>query len=118
MKSLIVATLVLFSGSVFAAECALTITRDACPGKEVESYSKCNGAKTCDVVKEVASVQECQAFAVENCKNQRFDITQYKHIVARFNRASVDANKDFCDRDAAGYVVAANFPFRGRPDCR
>ncbi len=30
------------------AACVVSITRTACPGKEKESYSKCNGTKSCN----------------------------------------------------------------------
>src|SRR5690242_811686 len=67
-----------------AAECAITYNRTACPGKEEESYKKCDGKKTCTKHVAAATEQACQDAAVAACANDRLTITQSKVITATF----------------------------------
>jgi hypothetical protein len=67
-----------------AAACAITYTRTACPGKEDESYKKCDGKKTCTKLVAAASEQACQEAAVAACANDRLTVTQSKVISAAF----------------------------------
>jgi hypothetical protein len=102
---------ILFAGNVLAADCVLHITRTACPGKEAESYSKCNGKQSCDESKPAASANQCQVKAKEACKNSRLDVTKYKKITAEFDGSPVDGGKDFC-------VGRPDFPYADKPECK
>jgi len=60
MKSLVSCVLFLcLSVSAIAGECVLKTTRVACPGKEKESFSKCNGQASCDEKVVADSAKEC-----------------------------------------------------------
>src|SRR5689334_8131359 len=65
-------------------DCAVTYTRTACPGKEEESYKKCDGKKTCTKYFPAATEQACQEAAIGACANDRLTITQSKVITATF----------------------------------
>src|SRR5262245_28558238 len=101
-----------------AQPCVTRVTRTACPGKEKESYAKCNGLASCESAVDAADESACAAVALKGCENQRFDITKYKAVTARFAGRDVANGKDFCDQDAGAYVVKKNFPHRNDQDCR
>jgi hypothetical protein len=73
--------------------------RTACPGKEAESYAKCDGKKTCVKTSAADTEQACQAIALKACPNDRLDITQSKVIKASFDGKpirSASGKEDFC----------------------
>lgn len=77
----------LFSSESYAedqADCGINYTRTACPGKEEESYKKCDGKKSCTKFVAAASEQACADAAVAACANDRLTITQSKVITATF----------------------------------
>jgi hypothetical protein len=88
-----------------AGECSLHVTRTACPGKEKESFSKCNGAPTCDEVKKTGSADACAKEAVKACDNvgARQKITRSKVITAKFNGEPVDGGKNLCAADRSDF---------------
>lgn len=67
-----------------AASCSVTTTRTACPGKEAESYKKCDGQKSCSKEVEAASADACVAAATASCSNDRLEITKSKTITAKW----------------------------------
>lgn len=101
-----------------AGECAISVTRYACPGMEKESYSKCGGQQSCDTKHAANTAAACAALALKACENSRFDITKYKLIRAKFNGANVANGIDFCDKDSGAYRVRDHFPFRNSAQCR
>ena len=97
MKSLASCLLVLFlSVSAIAGECVLKTTRTACPGKEKESYSKCNGQASCDEKVMADSAKECAEKAAKSCDNSRPAITKSKTVSATFDGKPVEGGKNFC----------------------
>lgn len=57
------AALMATAGTAAAGECAIEYIRTACPGKEAESYSKCNGKQSCvlpEVRRERSSLPGCR----------------------------------------------------------
>ncbi len=87
------------SASSFAGECVLDVTRTACPGKEAESYKKCDGKQSCTETKKTGTAAACAKEAVKACDNigDRQLITKSKVITATFNGEKVEGGKDFCD---------------------
>ena len=109
---------VLMSGVLSAAPCNLKITREACPGKEKESFSKCGGNKSCIVKGEKSDISECINFAMENCKNARFDITKYKMVQVQFQGSNLENGLDYCSQDRGTYKVKENYPFKNNISCQ
>ncbi len=99
------------SAPVFAADCALNVTRTACPGQEKESFSKCDGKASCVETKSVASAAECAAAAKTACANTRQTVTKNKKVTASFGGAPVEGGKDFC----AGH---ADYPYAAKQECK
>lgn len=119
MKSaLVILTGLFLAQTGSAATCHLKISRDACAGKERESYSKCEGNKSCVKEFTAATEKDCMALALTNCENKRFDITQYKSVQAKFDGRDVRAGYDFCSMDSGAYKVIENYPFRGKAACK
>ena len=82
-----------------AGDCAVEYIRTACPGKETESYSKCNGTQSCVLTEPAADVGACQAAAVKACANDRLTITKSKVIHAKFDGKAImsaSGKDDFC----------------------
>jgi hypothetical protein len=80
-------------------DCNVQYTRTACPGKEAESFSKCDGKASCVKHVEAATPQACQAAAVKACENDRLDVTKSKAIQATYKGQplkSVSGRDDFC----------------------
>ena len=105
---------VLFSllmGSALAGECVLQVTRNACPGQEKESFSKCDGKANCAENVPAASASQCALKAKSSCANKRAEITKYKKISATYDGAAVEGGKDFC-------VGHPDFPYASKPDCK
>jgi len=84
MKSVMSCLLLLFlCASAMAGDCVLKTTRAACPGKEKESYSRCNGAASCDEQIQADSAKECAEKAIKSCDNSRPAITKVKKYPPR-----------------------------------
>jgi hypothetical protein len=83
------------------AGCVLKVTRTACPGKEKESYSKCNGKQSCEMQDAAASAADCAAAALKACENtpDRQQVTKSKVITAVFGGQPVEGGKNFCAAD-------------------
>ncbi len=110
VKPIVVAFLACLASLTFApvataGECNLTVSRTACPGKEKESYSKCNGVQKCDEVKTADSAAACGKEAVKACDNvgPRQKITKSKVITAKFDGAMVEGGKNFCAADRSDF---------------
>lgn len=91
------------------ADCAISYTRTACPGKEAISYAKCDGKANCIKTVPAASAQACQAAALKACANDRLDITKSKVVGASYKGEalkSASGQDDFCadyDKRAAEF---------------
>ena len=89
-------------GSTFAqdgADCAISYTRAACPGKEAISFAKCDGKASCTKQIQAGSPQACQAAALKACANDRLDITKSKVVGASYKGEllkSTSGKEDFC----------------------
>ena len=110
-KSLVMAVLALAVSSVMAGECVLQVTRTACPGKDKESFTKCDGKASCNETVPAASAGQCTLKAKSACSNKRLDVTKYKKVTATYDGAPVDAGKDFC----TGHP---DFPYANKPNCK
>jgi hypothetical protein len=86
-------------------KCVLQITRTACPGKEKESFSKCDGKASCEVKDPAADEKACAAAAVKACENtpDRQKVTKSKVIKALFGGKPVEGGKNFCAIDRADF---------------
>jgi len=111
VRTVLLSALVLSAASAFAAECALSITRTACPGQEQESFSKCDGKASCIEKKPVADATACAATATAACANSRQSVTKNKKVTAQFDGVAIQGGKDFC----AGHP---DYPFAAKPDCK
>jgi hypothetical protein len=97
MKSLVSCLLLLtLCVPAVAGECVLKTTRAACPGKEKESYSKCNGQARCDEKVAAESEKECTEKAAKSCDNSRPNITKSKTVSATFDGKPVEGGKNVC----------------------
>jgi hypothetical protein len=97
--AVIAAIAMLNIGFVYAGDCAVEYNRTACPGKDAESYAKCDGKKSCVKNAPADNEQACQAAALKACANDRLDITQSKEIKASFDGKalkSTSGKDDFC----------------------
>jgi hypothetical protein len=74
-----------FASSAYAGECVVHYNRTACPGMEVESYSKCGGPKECDKIEQAPSEAACVGAAKRACANSRLTITKSKVITAKYD---------------------------------
>jgi hypothetical protein len=80
-----------------SAACIVHYNRTACPGREAESYSKCNGTKECDKEDSAAvSLKACEQAAAAACANTRLQITKSKVITAKFNGKALRGGANFC----------------------
>jgi hypothetical protein len=93
------------SSNAFAGECSVRYVRTACPGKEVESYSKCGGAKECNKLEQANSEAACVGAAKRACANSRLDITKSKVITATYD-----------GKVLKGAFAGGNFCASKRPD--
>ena len=104
MKSVMSCLLLLFlCAPAIAGDCVLKTTRTACPGKEKESYSRCNGAASCDEKIPADSEKECTEKAIKSCENSRPAITKSKEVSATFDGKPVEGGKNFCAADRPDY---------------
>jgi len=83
--------------NAYAGECVIKVTRTACPGKEAESYKKCDGKQSCEDIQETDTAAACAEAALKACYNARLDITKSKVITATFDNVPVEGGKNFCD---------------------
>jgi hypothetical protein len=82
---------------VATAGCVIHYNRTACPGKEVESYSKCNGTKECDKEDTSAvSLKACEQATAAACVNTRLTITKSKIVSGKFNGTALRGGANFC----------------------
>jgi uncharacterized protein (UPF0179 family) len=87
----------LFMTQAAQAGCVIHYDRTACPGKEAESYSKCNGAKTCDKEDTSAvSLKACEQATAAACINTRLTITKSKVVTGKFNGTALRGGSNFC----------------------
>lgn len=89
----------LASPFALAQDCAISYTRTACPGKDAESYAKCDGKQSCVKKMAAPSEQACRDAAVKACANDRLDITKSKVIGASFRGTPLKSGagkEDFC----------------------
>jgi hypothetical protein len=94
--------LTLSSSMALAGVCEISVTRVACPGKEADSFKKCDGKPSCVVKKKSDSAEDCAKAAADECPNSRLDITKSKEITAKFGGAAVkskDGKEQFCAAD-------------------
>ena len=89
--------------SAFAGECVIKTTRVACPGKEKESFSKCNGQPSCEEKVVAATEKECAEKAAAACANNRPTINKSKQVEATFDGKPVEGGKNFCAADRPDY---------------
>jgi hypothetical protein len=81
------------------AVCSVKTTRAACPGKEAESFKKCDGKASCDKTVEAKTAAACTEAAVAACANDRLDVTKSKTITATWNGQplkSKSGKEDLC----------------------
>ena len=93
------AALMATAGTAAAGTCAVEYIRTACPGKEAESFSKCDGKESCVQPEPTESAQACQAAALKACANDRLLITKSKVVRANFDGKAVmsaSGKEDFC----------------------
>ncbi|HYX34368.1 MAG TPA: hypothetical protein VE954_14790 [Oligoflexus sp.] len=93
-------TVLFLSTQALGGICELKFNRVACPGKEVESFKKCDGKAECVVKKKAENTKECQDIALKECENSRLDITKSKVISAKFDGKDVNSASgasNFCD---------------------
>lgn len=82
------------------SKCEVSYDRSACKGKEVESYAKCDGKKTCIKVESAEDESECKETAQKACSNSRTDITKSKIVTAKWNGKEITSKtskKNFCE---------------------
>lgn len=82
-----------------ATDCAVTYTRTACPGKEAESFKKCDGQKSCTKYLDADSEEKCRVAAINACANDRLDVTKSKVITAKFKGKGIKSQagkEDLC----------------------
>ena len=106
MKSVLFASALFFSSSVFGAVCEVKYVRTACPGKQEVSYKKCGGKKSCIKNKPVKNYAECQKAALKSCYNGRLDITKSKVITAKYAGKQVkttDGKLNFCKANRSDF---------------
>ena len=103
MKTITLAVLfgLSFASSALAADCVVHYDRTACPGKETESYSKCDGKKSCDKDEAGDTEAACIKSAEAACENKRLEITKSKVITATFKGKALKGPYEgsFCAAD-------------------
>jgi len=97
--SLFIVGLSFFSQASHAGICEITVKRAACPGKEAESYKKCDGKEECTNKQKADSEAACQKLAENECVNSRLEITKSKEIKASFGGAAVKGGANLCATD-------------------
>lgn len=95
--------LLFLCASAMAGDCILKTTRAACPGKEKEAYSKCNGVASCDETIQADSAKECAEKAKKSCDNSRPAMIKSKEVSATFDGKPVEGGKNVCAADRPDY---------------
>lgn len=88
------------------AQCILFVDRTACSkDKEVESYKKCDGAKSCNKKRPARSEEQCVEEAKRECVNARFDVTKSKVVKAKWAGKELMGEFDggFCSQERDDY---------------
>ncbi|HEX5658569.1 MAG TPA: hypothetical protein VFX59_15305 [Polyangiales bacterium] len=94
-----VATSMSFAKAEDKTDCAISYTRNACPGKEADSYAKCDGKQSCVKYVPATTAEECSAAAAQACSNDRPTVTESKVINASYKGKPVKSSggkADFC----------------------
>ena len=91
------------SAQAFAGECKMTITREACPGKDAQAYEPYKGQKTTEESKKVGSADACKKEADKACAIVRKGLLKSKSIKARFDGKDVEGGSELCDQKRADY---------------
>lgn len=81
--------------TVWAGECVIDITRDACPGKDAEAYKPYDGKKTTQEKKKVKDEADCETFANKSAKIVRKGTLSKKTVQAAYDGKKID--KAFSD---------------------
>ena len=95
LRKLILAAVFAFATPAFAGECALSITRDACPGKEEMAYKPYGGKKTTEEKKSAANEAECKTQGEKAAKIVRKGTLSGKQVAAKFDGKAAG---DFSDK--------------------
>lgn len=106
MVKLFIAAVVFISANAFAEKCMISVTREACPGQEKESYAKCDGNAVCKPKEvEAKTEKECAKKATKECENARVEITKSKTVTATFGEKAtpVEGGKNFCAADRSDF---------------
>lgn len=77
-----VIALVMSAQAATAGECALIISRDACPGKEAEALKPYDGKNPAKDVKKVDDEKACIAWAEKSAKIQRKGTLAKKMVIS------------------------------------
>lgn len=96
MKFLAGFALIVLSGSLLAGECAITINRTACPGKETEMLKPYNGKNPTTEKKTFTALDECSKFAEKSSKIVRKGTLAGKKVTGTFDGKALD--KEFEDK--------------------
>ena len=109
IRNIALAAVCFMSMSVAAqAACVIHYNRTACPGKDAESYSKCNGTKECDKEDSSAvSLASCEQATAAACANTRLTITKSKVITGKFNGKALRGGSNFCASNRADFNKCA-----------
>jgi len=80
--------------------CLIIEIRKACPGREKESYKKCDGKAACAWGTKAGSERSCASDARKSCENlgDRQQITESKCVFASYKGVPVEGGKNFCDK--------------------
>jgi hypothetical protein len=83
MKKLIAVIAVMMTAqAAFAGECALIISREACPGKEAEALKPYDGKNPAKDTKKVDTEAACIAWAEKSAKIQRKGTLASKKVIS------------------------------------
>lgn len=99
ISSVVVVATCAFVSNAWAGDCVLHVKRDACEGKNAESFAKCGGKAECDETKKTGSADACAKQALKACENvgDRQQVTKSKVITAKFDGKDVENGKNFCE---------------------
>lgn len=84
-KKISIILVTMFSATVFAADCELTINRKACAGKETEAYKPYQGKNpTTESIAKAKTADECLKEAEKSSKIVRKGTLESKKVTATF----------------------------------
>jgi hypothetical protein len=84
-KRIITTTALFIAIPAFAGDCVLSITRDACPGKEDAAFKPYGGKQTTEEKKSAGSEGECKTHGEKAAKILRKGTLSGKKVVATFD---------------------------------